>query len=377
MGVEGGAEGAHEAHLGIAGEFGEESLFGDADAVFAGDGTAEADGFVEDLVEGQFDAVHFLGVAFVGEEGGVEVAIAHVSEGADAELVALGDVFDEADHGGEFGTGNGGVFEDGGGGHAGEGGEGAAAGRGEAIGFGVIAGDADFAAAIAFGDFDHPSGFFFDLGGVTVGFHEEEGFAIGGETDLGVVFDAADGGAVEELEGAGDDAGGDDVADGLGGGVHGGVGGDHGFLGGGFGDEAEEDFGEDAEGAFGADEEILEGIAGDVLHAFVAADEDFAVGKDGGETHDIIAGDPVLEAAKTAGVFGDIAADGADFHRTGIGRIEEAGGGGGIGDGEGGGAGFGTEGEVGGIDFEDAIHAGGAEDDAIGDWEGAAGEART
>ncbi len=47
------------------------------------------DGLVEDLFHGGFDAVHFVGVVFVGEEGGVQVAVAHVAEGADAQAVAL------------------------------------------------------------------------------------------------------------------------------------------------------------------------------------------------------------------------------------------------------------------------------------------------
>ena len=57
FGIEDGAEGAHDFHLGVAGEFREERFFGEADAVFAGDGAAEANGFVEDFFEGFFDPV--------------------------------------------------------------------------------------------------------------------------------------------------------------------------------------------------------------------------------------------------------------------------------------------------------------------------------
>ncbi len=81
----------------------------------AGDGATESDGFVEDLVESEFHAVHFLMVPFVGEERGMEISVAHVAEGADAELVLAGDAIDEAHHAGEFGAWDGGILEDGGG----------------------------------------------------------------------------------------------------------------------------------------------------------------------------------------------------------------------------------------------------------------------
>src|SRR6185436_16209459 len=128
-----------------------------------------------------------------------------------------------------------------------------------------------------------------------------------------------DGGAIEEFEGAGDDLRGDDGGDGFGGAIHLGEGGNHGFLRLGFGNEAKEHFGDDAEGAFGADEQVLEGIAGDVFHAFVAEPHDFALGQDNFHAHDIIAGDAVFESAEAAGIFGDIAANGGDFHGAGVG----------------------------------------------------------
>src|SRR5436853_1042572 len=100
-----------------------------------------------------------------------------------------------------------------------------------------------------------------------------------------------DGGAVQKLQGAGDDLRGDDGGDGFGGVVHLREGRDHGFFGGGFGNEAQENFGDDAEGAFGADEEVAQRIAGDVFDAFVAGPEDFAVGEDDFEARDVLGGD--------------------------------------------------------------------------------------
>ena len=61
------------------------------------------------------------------------------------------------------------------------------------------------------------------------------------QADLGEIFDAMNRGAIEELERAGDDLRRDDVRDGLGGLVHLGECRHHGLLGGGFGDELEQD----------------------------------------------------------------------------------------------------------------------------------------
>ena len=73
-----------------------------------------------------------------------------------------------------------------------------------------------------------------------------------------------------------------------------------------------------------ADEEILQRIAGDVLHAFVAEARHLAVGEHDFEAHHVVARDAVLEPAQPAGVLGDVAADRADPLRAGIGRIEQA-----------------------------------------------------
>lgn len=375
MGIEGAFDGEEEVVTAVAELEFEVVALGFADAVFAGDGAAEVDGELEDFSEGVFDPGHFDGVAFVGEDGGVEVAVAHVAEVGDAELVFFADGLDAFDHADEFAAGDGGVFEDGGGADAGEGAEGGAAGGGEFETLGFVGGAADGSGVVATGDGFHGGGFGFDHGGVAVAFHEEEGFGFDGEAHFGVGFDAAEGGVVEEFEGAGDDAGGDDVADGLGGVFDAVEGGDEGAAGFGGGDETEEDLGDDAKGAFAADEEVFEGVAGDVFDAFVAEPEHLAVGEDDLHAHDVVAGDAVFEATEAAGIFRDVATDGGDFHGAGVGGVEEAGGGGGGFDFLGDDATFGVEGEVAGVDFEDAVHADEAEDDAALDGEAAAGEA--
>lgn len=374
-GIERFAEFAHDAHLGVTGEFRQEGFLGDADAVFAGDGAAEANGFVENFVEGQFDAVHFFLVAFVGKEGRMQIAVAHVAESANTEIVLFGDLFDEANHVGEFAAWDSGVFENGGGGDAGQRGEGAASGAGELVSFGVVLGHANFARALFAANFFHLRGFLSDDGGMAVGLHEEKRFAIERQADLRVIFDTMNGGAVEELQSAGNDLRGDDGGDGFGGVVHLREGRNHRFLGGGFRNEPQEDFGDDAECAFGADEEIAQGITSHVFDAFVAGPKDFAVGQDHFQAHDVIACDAVFQTAQAAGIFGDVAADGGDFHGAGIGRIEKSGGGGGIGNFEGGDAGFDEDGEIGAVEFEDLVHPHRAKNDRVGHRQAAAAEA--
>ena len=285
----------------------------------------------------------------------MEIAVSHVTKGADAEPVLLGHLVDKADHPGQLAAGHGGVFEDGRRRHPGQRAEGRTTRTGQRIGLGLGGRLANLPTPVGPGDLFHASGFFSHLGRMTVGFHEQQGLAIG-EPDLGVVFDAPEGGPVEELEGAGDDLGGDDVGDRLGGRIHRIEGGHQGLLGRGLRDEPEQHPGDHAEGSLAADEEVFQGIPGDVLHALVAREEDLAVGQDDFQAHHVIAGDAVLEPTQTARILGHVAADGADLHRTRIGRIEQAGRRRRLGDLQRGGPGFGQQGQVGPIDLQDAVH---------------------
>src|SRR5690606_27080822 len=90
----------------------EEGLFGEADAVFAGDGSASLEGLVDDGGQREFDAVHLLGVTLVGEDGRVKVAVAEVAEGGDGETMLLRDRLHGAHHAGEFAARYGDVLED-------------------------------------------------------------------------------------------------------------------------------------------------------------------------------------------------------------------------------------------------------------------------
>ena len=139
-------------------------------------------------------------------------------------------------------------------------------------------------------------------------------------------------------------------------------------------DDAENDFCGDAEGAFGADEDAGEIVAGSV-ESFSAEMDEGAVGENDFETEDVGGGETVFQAVRAAGVFGDVAADAADGLRGGIGGVEiavreDAGGDVEIDD-----AGFDDDAGVGEIDFENAVHAGEADDDAVFDGERAAAKA--
>ena len=94
--------------------FGQESFFGNAHAVFAGDRATQLDGVVENFLHRVFHPLHFLHVALVGEKSGMQVAIAHVAESADAQLMPRGHFLDEPDHLCQFAARYGGVFENGG-----------------------------------------------------------------------------------------------------------------------------------------------------------------------------------------------------------------------------------------------------------------------
>ena len=136
-------------------------------------------------------------------------------------------------------------------------------------------------------------------------------------------------------------------------------------------DDAENHFCGDAESAFRADENAEKIVAG-CVESFSAEVDEGAVGEDDFEAEDVRGGEAVFETVGAAGVFGDVAADAADGLRGGVGGVEialweHAGGYVEIND-----AGFDDHAGVGEIDFEDAIHAREADDDAVFDGERAA-----
>ena len=207
-----------------------------------------------------------------------------------------------------------------------------------------------------------------------VEFDEQEAFAVGvAGVDRG--FGGEDGGAVHHLHRGGKHAGGDDVGDGLAGGGAGVEGGEESLHALRAAHDAEHGFGGDAECAFAADEDAHEVVAGCVGHAVRRAEPDeLAGGKDDLATEHVRGGEAVLEAVCAAGVFGEIAADGADDLRGGVGRVEEAGAADELGDLRVGDAGFDGDESVFEVDGGDAVHAREADDDAAGRGQRAAAE---
>ena len=131
--------------------------------------------------------------------------------------------------------------------------------------------------------------------------------------------------------------------------------------------DAEHGFGGDAECAFAADEDTHEIVAGRVGHAVWRAEPDeLARGKDDFAAEHVRRGEAVLETVCAAGVFGEIAADGADDLRGGVGRVEEAGAADEFGDLRVGDAGLDGDESVFEIDGGHAVHAREADDDAAG-----------
>jgi len=169
-----------------------------ADAVLAGDRPAAAHGSVTISWKASSTRLHFLGVLFVGEEGRMQVAVAHVTEDADLQVVPLGQRLDEATMPasslrGTVTSSRMVVGRD-----AGERGERGSSRGGERS----IPPSSPLRARRsrpAARESRH------DLASsarrrMAVAFHEQDSSASRGRADLGVILDAGNGGLVEELE---------------------------------------------------------------------------------------------------------------------------------------------------------------------------------
>ena len=219
-------------------------------------------------------------------------------------------------------------------------------------------------------DIGHEGG---DFGDGAIEFDEEEG-AAHGVVGVDGGFGGLDGEVVHHFDGGGQHASGDHAANGGAGFVGAGECGEERLHGFGALDDAENHFCGDAESAFGADENAEEIVAGRV-ERFSAEVDERAIGENDFEAEDVRGGESVFEAMRAAGIFGDVAADAARGLRRGIGGVEialreDAGGDVEIDD-----AGLDDDAGVGEIDFEDAVHAREADDDAVFDGERAAAEA--
>lgn len=254
--------------------------------------------------------------------------------------------------------------------HSGEGGFAAFPDQGA---FGVTLRETNFGGAIFAAEFSDVLHEEFDFGDGAIEFDKEQAAAIGiVGVDSG--FSGLDGEVVHHFHGGGEHAGGDDVTDGGARFVGTGKCGEeraHAF---GALEDAKNNFGGDAESAFGTDEDAGEIVARDVQR-FCAEVDERTVGENDFEAEYVRGGETIFEAVSAAGIFRDVAAYAADGLRRRIGGVEkivrlDAGSDVEIDD-----TGFDDDAGVGDVNFEDAIHAGEADDDAVIDRERTAAEA--
>ena len=116
-----------------------------------------------------------------------------------------------------------------------------------------------------------------------------------------------------------------------------------------------------------ADDDAGEVVADRVRLAVCGSElHDLAVGRDQRQPEHVVDGEAVLEAVRAARVLRDVAADRRDLVRGGVGRVEEAHGGGGIRNLQRGHAGLDQHRQIRAIHFEDAVHLGRAHHYAVG-----------
>ncbi len=371
--VEGAADAVHGGEVGFGEHFGHHFLFVLADAVFAGDGAAGGDADFEDARGERFGGVLLAGDAAVVEDHGMKIAVACMKNIGDAEACFAAELFNFGEDARQGGAGDDAVLDDVVRRDAGHGGEGGFAAFPEEGAFGVGLREANFRGGVGAADFvdvTHERGDFGD-GAIEL---DEKKSAAHGIVSVDGGFGGLDGEIVHHFDGCGQHASSDDAADGGAGFGRARKGGEEGLHGFGALDDAENHFCGDPERAFGADENAEKIVTGRV-EGFSAEMDERAVGENDFEAEDMRGGEAVLEAMRAAGIFGDVAADAANGLRTRIGSVEiilrrDAGGDVQIDD-----AGLDDDVGVGEIDFEDAIHAREADDEAVFDGERAAAEA--
>ena len=288
-----------------------------ADAVLAGDAAAHLHAQLENLAAQVFGAFQLTGLVGIEQDQRVHVAVAGVEHVGHAQSELLGQVGNALEHARQLAARDGAV-------HAvvirrdtSNRREGILAPGPEANALGFVLGQAHFGGA---GQLEH----FADARAVVVhvGFHaiqlaEQDRLGIHRVTGMDEVLGGADRQVVHHLQAAGDDAGGDDVADRTTGLLHRVEGSEQhlGHLR--LGQQFDRDFGDDAEHAFGAGEQRQQVEARRVQG--VGA-ERHALAFDGEDVHleQVMHGQPVFQAVHATGVLGDVAADGTGDLRRGV-----------------------------------------------------------
>ena len=199
--------------------------------------------------------------------------------------------------------------------------------------------------------------------------------ASSGKPKLKRRLDGAEHQLVEHLQGGGNDARADDVADGVGGVVDRLEDAEQGAIRLGVAGDAHPRLGRDAEGPLAADDDAGQVVAGVVLRRPADLD-DLAVGQHELQTEDVVDRDAVLQRVRPAGVGGDVAADGAGPLARRVGgvvvarRLQV------IGQPDVDDARLDHGVAVAEVDFEDPLHPRQGDHDAAADRQAAAGQAR-
>ncbi len=212
-----------------------------------------------------------------------------------------------------------------------------------------------------------------DLGGRAIQLADQQRLGVARVAGAAEILGRVDGRVVHHLEPARDDAGGDDRGDALAALVDGREAHEHGARGLGLLQDADGDLGDDAEQAFRAGHQAEQVVAVGIQVLAAEADH-VAIGQDQLQAQHVVGGEAVFQAVHAARVLGDVAADGAGDLRGGVGRVVEAPVLDRLGDAEIGDAGLGGDGAVLVVDVEDPVELAQAQDDAIGERQGAAGE---
>ena len=248
--IEGVVNAAHEIEIGVVEVERHQLAFFHTDAVFAGETAADFDAVANDFGRGLHGALELLVVAEIVENDGMEVAIAGVEDVADVEAELIADFLYAAQSLRELRTRNHAVKDVDAGGDAAESAEGIFAAFPEKVALFVVAGRADFAGFVRATDFVDDGGLRGDGFQHAFDFKEKHGARIHRKPGVDVVFDDAEGPAIEHFAGRGRDAAGGDVGDGFAGVVHGFENGEEGFDGFGLARQLNGDFGNESEGAF-------------------------------------------------------------------------------------------------------------------------------
>ena len=342
--------------------------------MLAGDRASVADADAEDVTGHLLGLLLFAGDTGVEEHERMEVAVAGVEDIGDPQAVLGSQIGDLLQDAGDLLARNDAVLHEVIAADPAHCGEGALAAFPHQLALGGVARDADLHRAALARQLDGPLGGVLAFRQRTVDVHQERR-AHFGPVDARGGFGGDDGERIHHLDGGGHDARGDDGRDRVARLFVGRERREEGARGFGLAQDAQHHFGHDPEQPLAADDHA-EQVVTWLIERRAADGDDLAVGEDHANAEDMIDGEAVLEAVRAAAVLGDVAADGADALRRGIGRVVPAIGSDVLGDVEVGDARLHAHEGVAQIDLEELLHPRQADQRAARDRHRAARQAR-